>query len=90
MNGLEQELKIKIVQTLGLSDLKPEDIGDEDRLVGGEFGIDSIDVLELVLMVEQSYGVVIDSKEIGEKVFRSVRSLADHIRANGPSPGRTQ
>ncbi|MBM4355222.1 MAG: acyl carrier protein [Deltaproteobacteria bacterium] len=85
MENLEHELKVKIIETLDLSDLKPEDIDSEARLVGGEFGIDSIDVLELVIMVEQGYGVTIDSKEVGEKVFASVRALAGHIRANRAS-----
>jgi len=52
---------------------------DDDPLVGGETGIDSIDVLELVMMIEKDYGVKIDSKELGAKVFASVRTLATFI-----------
>jgi len=73
------ELKVKIIETLGLIDVKPEDIKDDDRLVGGDLGIDSIDVLELVMMIEKDYGVKIESKELGVKVFASVRALATHI-----------
>jgi len=80
MDNLAQELKEKIIETLDLVDLSPENIGDEERLVGGDFGIDSIDVLELVIMIEQDYGVTIDSKEVGEKVFSTVAALAEHIR----------
>jgi len=76
------ELKVKIIETLGLIDVKPEDIGDDTRLVGGDLGIDSIDVLELVMMIEKDYGVKIESKELGAKVFASVRALATHILAN--------
>jgi acyl carrier protein len=65
--------------TLGLIDVRPEDIKDEERLVGGDLGIDSIDVLELVMMIEKDYGVKIESKEVGVKVFASVRALAAHI-----------
>jgi acyl carrier protein len=82
VEGLIGELKIKIIETLGLIDVKPEDIGDDDRLVGGDTGIDSIDVLELVMMIEKDYGVKIESKELGVKVFASVRSLATHICNN--------
>jgi acyl carrier protein len=74
-----KELKSKIIATLGLLDVTPDDMKDDDPLVGGETGIDSIDVLELVMMIEKDYGVKIDSKELGAKVFASVRTLATFI-----------
>ena len=52
--------------------------------MGGDLGIDSIDVLEMVVMVERDYGVVINSQEVGEKVFASLASLAAHIQGNRP------
>jgi acyl carrier protein len=73
------ELKGKIISTLGLLDVTPADIKDDDPLVGGDTGIDSIDVLELVMMIEKDYGVKIESKELGAKVFASVRALATFI-----------
>lgn len=82
IEGLIGELKVKIIQTLGLIDVKPEDIKDDSPLVGGDMGIDSIDVLELVMMIEKDYGVKIESKELGVKVFASVRALATHIFKN--------
>lgn len=90
MSNIEEfivELKVKIIETLGLIDVKPEDIGDDDRLVGGDAGIDSIDVLELVMMIEKDYGVKIESKELGVKVFASVRTLATHILQNQKKKG---
>ncbi len=48
--------------------------------MGGPLGIDSIDVLELVMLVEKEYGLVIDSKELGARVFTSLRTLADYVR----------
>ena len=82
IEGLVGELKVKIIKTLGLMDVTPEDIKDDSPLVGGDTGIDSIDVLELVMMIEKDYGVKIDSKELGAKVFASVRALATHIFNN--------
>ena len=73
------ELKGKIISTLGLMDVTPDDIKNDDQLVGGDTGIDSIDVLELVMMIEKDYGVKIESKELGAKVFASVRALATYI-----------
>ena len=79
MEALVQELKVKIIDTLSLLDVTPEDIGDDARLVGGDLGIDSIDVLELVLMLEKDYGVKIESKEMGVQAFASVRALAEFV-----------
>ena len=82
LDGLVAELKVKIIQTLGLMDVKPGDIKDDAQLVGGDTGIDSIDVLELVMMIEKDYGVKIESKELGAKVFASVRALSTYIFEN--------
>jgi acyl carrier protein len=79
MEALIAELKVKIIGVLSLLDVTPEDIGDDDRLVGGELGIDSIDVLELVLMLEKDYGVKIESKEMGMEAFGSVRAMAGFV-----------
>ena len=82
IEGLVNELKVNIIKTLGLIDVAPEDIKDDAVLVGGDTGIDSIDVLELVMMIEKDYGVRIDSKELGVKVFGSVLALATYIFNN--------
>ena len=82
MEVLIAELKVKIIDTLSLLDVAPEDIGDDDLLVGGGLGIDSIDVLELVLMLEKDYGVKIESKDVGVQAFASVRALAGFVEIN--------
>ncbi|MGM0759839.1 MAG: phosphopantetheine-binding protein [Thermodesulfobacteriota bacterium] len=76
-------MKTKIVQTLNFLEVPSTDIGDQEQLVGGRLGIDSIDVLELVMMLEKDYGVKIEDKEVGAKVFANVRSLAEYVAANG-------
>jgi len=80
--SLIEELKVKLINILNLTDVTPEDFDEHARLVGGELGIDSIDVLEMVVMVERDYGITIDNKEVGEKVFASLANLADYIREN--------
>jgi len=79
MEALIAELKVKIIGVLSLLDVTPEDIGDDDRFVGGDLGIDSIDVLELVLMLEKDYGVKIESKEMGMEAFASIRAMAEFV-----------
>jgi len=84
MNELVEELKVKLIELLNLTDVSPENFDENARLVGGELGIDSIDVLEMVVMVEKDYGIVINSQEVGEKVFASLTALADYIQAHRP------
>ena len=84
MDRLVEELKGKVITLLNLPDLSPESFDPDARLVGGDFGIDSIDVLELVVMVEKDYGVLINNQEVGQQVFSSLRTLADHIRRHSP------
>jgi acyl carrier protein len=84
MDTLIAELKVKIIDILNLQDLSPENFDENGPLVGGSLGIDSIDVLEMVVMVEKDYGVVINSQEVGEKTFASLASLAEYIINNRP------
>ena len=82
MEELIQELKVKIVDTLNLITIAPESIDAEAQLVGGDLGLDSIDVLELVMMIEKDYGLKIDNKELGIRVFASLKTLAEYIHQN--------
>jgi acyl carrier protein len=82
LETLIAELKEKITETLDLIDVTPSDINEDDRLVGGKLGIDSIDVLELVMMIDRDYSIKIDSKELGEKIFNTLRTLAEYINKN--------
>ncbi len=79
MQTLIEELKGKLIALLNLTDVTVENFDENAQLVGGELGIDSIDVLEMVVMIEKDYGVVINSQEMGEKVFASLTSLARYI-----------
>ena len=76
---LINELRGKIVEALNLQDVAPGEIDPDEQLVGGRLGIDSIDVLEMVMLVEKDYGLTIDNRELGTRVFASVRALAGFI-----------
>ena len=82
---LIEELKVKLVETLGLG-TPAEEIQSDAPLLGAGLGIDSIDTLELVVMVEKDYGVKIDNRAAGVQAFASVASLADYILQHRPSP----
>ena len=85
MEQLINDLKVKIIETLNLEGVNPDDIDEDSQLVGGELDIDSIDVLELVLMMEKDYSVIVNSKELGAKVFSSLRAMANYIREKAPA-----
>ena len=82
MENLLSELKVKIVEVLNLIDVRPADIKEDEQLIGGNLDIDSIDVLEMVIMIEKDYGVKIDNRELGVKVFATLRTLAEYICEN--------
>ncbi|MDL2274823.1 phosphopantetheine-binding protein [Desulfosarcina sp. OttesenSCG-928-G10] len=84
METLLTELRTKIIDILNLPGVTPADIREDDPLVGGPLGIDSIDVLEMVIMLEKDYHLVINNKELGATVFATLRTLAEYIRANAP------
>jgi acyl carrier protein len=84
MATLIDTLKGQIISTLKLSDVKPEDIDADAPLVGGGLGLDSIDTLELLVLLEKEYGVTVPDVNVGRKVFGSVRSLAAYIEENHP------
>jgi acyl carrier protein len=75
------ELKNKIIESLKLQDVTPEQIEDDAPLFGAGLGLDSIDALELVVMLEKDYGIVIKDIEEGRPAFRSARALAEFIEA---------
>ena len=77
---LKEEIKRAIVRSLRLP-MAPEDIADDVSLFGEGLGLDSIDVLELVLEIERTFGVSISDEQTGAKVLRSVNSIADYITA---------
>lgn len=82
MEKLIDELKGKIIEILNLPEITPAGVDPDAQLVGGPLGIDSIDVLEMVIMIERDYGVTIDNKELGARVFATLRTLSDYISAN--------
>ncbi len=74
-------LKHIIVQTLRLEDITPEQIKDDEPLIGAGLALDSIDALELVVQLEKEFGIKISSSEESKQALASVSSLAAFIRS---------
>lgn len=83
MNILIERLKGEIIEVLCLEEISPQEIDEQAPLFVEGLGLDSIDALELVVMIEKHYSIKITDIEIGRKAFASVRSLAEFILANG-------
>ena len=80
MQELKDTLKKQIIEELNLQDIKPEDIKDDAPLFGDGLGLDSIDALELVVLMEKFHGVKILDETVGKKVLVSINSMAEHIQ----------
>jgi acyl carrier protein len=85
MEQLMANLKKQIIEALNLKHLKPEDIGDDQPLFVEGLGLDSIDALELIVLLQQHYNIRITNPQDGPKIFRSVKTIAEYIRAHQPA-----
>ena len=79
MKDLIEKLKVQIIDQLSLEEVEPADIDENEPLFGGGLGLDSIDALELIVLLEKEYGIKLVNAEEGKKVFVSVASLAEYI-----------
>lgn len=79
---LKSNLKVQIIKYLNLLEISPEDIKDDEPFFGGNLGLDSIDSLELIILLEREYGIKIKSTAEGRKVLIDVNSMADFIIEN--------
>jgi acyl carrier protein len=82
MDNLMSDLKRQIVSQLNLQHVKPEDIGDDEPLFVEGLGLDSIDALELIVLLQQQYNIKLNNAEEGPKVFQTVRTMAEYIRTH--------
>ncbi|MEO5978425.1 MAG: phosphopantetheine-binding protein [Chryseolinea sp.] len=82
MEQLMAGLKIQIIDALNLKHLRPEDIGDEQPLFVEGLGLDSIDALELIVLLQQHYNIKLENPQDGPKIFKSVKSIAEYITAH--------
>jgi len=80
MEDLILKLKKEIIGILNREDITPEDIDAEASLFGDGLGLDSIDALEFLVLLEETYGIKIEDPKKGRKIFYSVKTMADYIQ----------
>lgn len=82
MDELIDKLKGEIIEQLNLEEVKKEDIDTDASLFGEGLGLDSIDALELIVLLEKNYGIKVANPADGKKIFQSVRTMAQYIQDN--------
>ncbi len=78
---LKRKLKELLIERLKFEDMTPEDIADDDPLFAGGLGLDSIDALEIVVMLESEFGIRVKNESSARDYFKSISTLADFVEA---------
>ncbi len=83
-DGLKKEIKLLIIEALNIDDVNPDEVGDDDSLFGegNALGLDSIDALEIVMALQEKYGVRIDDKNQSRFILKSISTIAEFIEKN--------
>ncbi|MBU8893177.1 MAG: acyl carrier protein [Bacteroidales bacterium] len=79
MEELIIKIKEQVIEVLNLEDIEPDDIDTDSPLFGDGLGLDSIDALELIVLLEKQYGIKIEDPKDGKKIFYSIRTIAEYI-----------
>ncbi len=80
MEELINELKLQIIKALNLEEVTPEDIDENAPLFGEGLGLDSIDALELIVLLEKQYGIKLANPAEGKDIFKSVSTIAAYVK----------
>ena len=79
MEELVEQIKLQIIEALNLEGMTPDQIDDNAPLFGDGLGLDSIDVLELIVFLEKNYGIRLANPQEGKQVFQSMAVMADYV-----------
>jgi acyl carrier protein len=82
MDQLVEQLKKEIIEVLNLEEITPADIDNDAPLFGDGLGLDSIDALELIVLMEKNYGIKMQDANQGRDIFKSINIMAEYISKN--------
>ena len=75
-------MKKKIIEALNLEEMTPDDIDADEALFGDGLGLDSIDALELIVLMEKDYGIKLANPAEGKAIFKSIRTIAEYVSSH--------
>ncbi len=79
---IRKDLKEMIVRDLSLEDIKPADIKDDEVLFGEGLGLDSLDAVELVVLLQRNFGMEVKTMDQGKEIFHSIDTMANFVYEN--------
>lgn len=82
MEELKEKLKLQLIEQLNLEDVEPDEIESSEPLFGDGLGLDSIDALEIIVLLEKEYGIKVEDPKKGKEIFESIDTLAEFISKN--------
>lgn len=79
---IRKKLKELLVENLSLEDVSPEEIKDDEILFGEGLGLDSLDAVEIVVLLQRNFGIEVKDMKEGQKIFYSIDTLANYVYEN--------
>ena len=86
LSKIRAKLKELFVSQLSLEEVTPDQIGDDDPIFGEGLGLDSLDAVEIVVLLQRNFGVTVKETEKGSELFRSIRTIAEFVVKNSENP----
>lgn len=90
LQQIKSKLKELLIENLSLQDVTPDDIKDADQLFGDGLGLDSLDAVEIVVILQRNYGIEVKDMEMGREIFESINTLAKYVHEHSQAEAEAE